>query len=95
MANFISDVDLALQDGEFAPVLSADEPADLAGAQWVKIPDDASSVVVRKYIGDPVSEELATPRIDALDPTRTATGCRPSGCADSRRSRRRVRNATS
>jgi hypothetical protein len=67
MANYLSDVDLALSDGEFALVLSADEPSDLAGAQWIEIPDDASSVVVREYIGDPASEVLATMRIDALD----------------------------
>jgi hypothetical protein len=75
MANYVSDADLALQPGgcggEFALVLSSEEPAepaDLAGAQWVKIPDDASSVVVREYIGDPASETLATMRIEALDP---------------------------
>jgi hypothetical protein len=72
MANYVSDVDLALKpgerSGEFALVLSADEPADLAGGQWVQIPDDASSVVVREYIGDRASEELATMRIVALDP---------------------------
>jgi hypothetical protein len=68
MANYVSDVDLALTSGEFALVLSAEEPADLAGAQWVKIPDDASSVVVREYIGDPAAEELATMAIEALDP---------------------------
>jgi len=68
MANYVSDVDLALSAGEFALVLAADEPADLAGAQWVKIPDDASSVVVREYIGDPRTEQLAALRIDALDP---------------------------
>ncbi|OBG26644.1 DUF1214 domain-containing protein [Mycobacterium sp. 852002-51057_SCH5723018] len=68
MANYLGDVDLALSDGEFALVLSADEPSDLAGAQWVKIPDDASSVVVREYIGDPASEVPATMRINALDP---------------------------
>jgi hypothetical protein len=68
MANYVSDVDLALSAGEFALVLSADEPADLAGAQWVKIPDDASSIVVREYIGDPRFEQLATLRIGALDP---------------------------
>jgi hypothetical protein len=68
MANYVRDVDLALNAGEFALVLSAAEPADLAGAQWVKIPDDASSVVVREYIGDPTSEELTTMRIEALDP---------------------------
>ncbi len=68
MANYVSDVDLALRGGEFALVLSAEEPADLAGAQWVKIPGDASSVVVREYIGDPGSERLTTLRVEALDP---------------------------
>lgn len=68
MAGYVSDVDLALSAGEFALVLAADEPSDLAGAQWVKIPDDASSVVVREYIGDRAREELATLRIEALDP---------------------------
>lgn len=68
MAAYISDVDLALSSGEFALVLSADEPSDLAGAQWVKIPPDASSVVVREYIGDRAREELARLQIEALDP---------------------------
>jgi Protein of unknown function (DUF1214) len=71
MSNYVGDTDLALSSGEFALVLSSEkpaEPADLAGAQWVQIPDDASSVVVREYIGDPASEELATMRIVALDP---------------------------
>lgn len=68
MAGYVSDSDLVLGSGEFALVLSADEPSDLAGAQWVQIPDDASSVVVREYIGDRASEELAALRIEALDP---------------------------
>ena len=68
MANYVSDTDLTLSGDEFALVLASEEPADLAGAQWVKIPDDASSVVVREYIGDPASETLATMRIEALDP---------------------------
>ncbi|OBG67731.1 MULTISPECIES: DUF1214 domain-containing protein [unclassified Mycobacterium] len=68
MAGYVSDVDLALASGEFAVVLSADQPSELAGAQWVRIPDDASSVVVREYIGDRAQEELATLRIEALDP---------------------------
>ena len=68
MAGYLSDTDLTLSSGEFALVLSAHEPADLAGAQWLQIPGDASSVVVREYIGDPASEELATLRIEALDP---------------------------
>jgi len=68
MSNYVSDVDLNLTAGEFALILSSDEPADLAGARWVQIPHDASSVVVREYIGDPASEELATMRIEALNP---------------------------
>ncbi|BBY03556.1 DUF1214 domain-containing protein [Mycobacterium seoulense] len=68
MAGYVSDGDLALDSGEFALVLSADEPSELAGAQWVQIPADASSLVVREYIGDRAREELATLRIEALDP---------------------------
>jgi hypothetical protein len=72
MSTYVSDTDLALESGEssgeFALVLSRDEPADAAGARWVQIPDDASSVVVREYIGDRAAEELATLRIEALDP---------------------------
>jgi hypothetical protein len=68
MSTYVSDTDLALTSSEFALVLSADEPSDLAGAKWVQIPDDASSVVVREYLGDRGSEELATLRIETLDP---------------------------
>ncbi len=68
MSNYVGDTNLALNSGEFALVLSADEPADLGGAQWVQIPDDASSVVVREYIGDRDSEAPATMRIEARDP---------------------------
>ena len=71
MSNYVGDANLALNDDEFALVLSAQEPgdpSDLAGAQWVQIPDDASSVVVREYIGDRAAEQLATLRIEALDP---------------------------
>jgi len=68
MSNYVGDAGLALTAGEFALELSADEPADLNGGQWVKIPDDASSVVVREYIGDRASEELVALRIEALDP---------------------------
>jgi Protein of unknown function (DUF1214) len=68
MSSYVSDVDLALDGDQFALVLSAQEPDDLDGAQWVQIPEDASSVVVREYIGDRAAEELATLRIEALDP---------------------------
>lgn len=68
MAAYVSDTDLTLDSGDFALVLSADEPPDLAGAQWVKIPADASSVVVREYIADRAGEKLAALHIEALDP---------------------------
>jgi Protein of unknown function (DUF1214) len=68
MAGYVSDVDLALSSGEFALMLSANEPSDLGGDQWVKIPDDASSVVVREYIGDRATEELSALRIEGLEP---------------------------
>jgi Protein of unknown function (DUF1214) len=55
--------------GRFAVVLSTDEPSvdELDGAQWLAIPRDASSLVVREYVGDASTEVPATLRIDALD----------------------------
>ncbi len=49
-------------------MFSAAEPpqADLDGAQWIAIPEDASSLVVREYIGDATTEESATLSIDSL-----------------------------
>src|ERR1700742_2184859 len=71
MSNYVSDADLALDParrwGEFTLMLSTDEPVDLGGARWVPIPADASSVVVREYIGHRASEKPATLRIEALD----------------------------
>jgi Protein of unknown function (DUF1214) len=72
MSNYVGDGDLSSSNGEFALVLSAQDPGELGGAQWVQIPDDASSVVVREYIGDRGAEELATLRIEALDPAPVA-----------------------
>ena len=71
MAAYVSDCDLALDaDGRFAFVLAATEPspAELAGASWVPVPEDASGVVVRQYIADRTVEELAEFTIDNLDP---------------------------
>src|SRR5215208_4369610 len=36
-------------------------------AQWIPIPPDASSIVVREYIGDPDTEEPATMNIECVD----------------------------
>ena len=43
MAGYLSDVDLALNSGEFNVVLAAQEPADRGSAQWLPIPADASA----------------------------------------------------
>jgi uncharacterized protein DUF1214 len=67
MAAYVSDTDLKLVDGEFALVFAATQPADLAGAQWVQVPQDATSIVVREYIGDANTEHQATLRIEPLD----------------------------
>ena len=50
-------------------MLAADEPdgAELDGAVWVPIPDDASAVVVRQYIADRSAEVAAELAIAPLD----------------------------
>ncbi len=70
MAGYVSDTDLVLDSGSFTLVFSAAEPspAALGTAQWVPIPADASSIVVREYVGDPDTEQPATLHIEALDP---------------------------
>ena len=62
---YLSDKTLELdQDGNFTLILSQ-EPTDISG-QWVKIPDDASGILVRQYIANRKKEELATLNIDIL-----------------------------
>jgi hypothetical protein len=60
MAAYLSDTDLKLDSGAFTLVFAATEPAELGDAQWVPIPLDASSIVVREYIADAAAEEPAT-----------------------------------
>jgi len=69
MAGYLSDTGLKLSSGSFAFVLSATEPPAnvLGSAQWVEIPPDASSIVVREYIADPPTEDPATMAIECLD----------------------------
>lgn len=69
MAGYVSDADLDLDDGAFELVFAPTEPPKevLRAAQWIEIPQDASSIVVREYIGDAATEVPATMRIDALD----------------------------
>lgn len=67
MAGYCSDTDLKLDSGSFTLVFAASEPADLGDAQWVPIPPDASSIVVREYIGDAAAEEPASMDIECLD----------------------------
>ena len=69
MAGYLSDTDLKSSSGSFTLVFSAAEPPadDLGAAQWVPIPPDASSIVVREYIGDASAEESATLAIECTD----------------------------
>ncbi|MGX9790908.1 DUF1214 domain-containing protein [Mycobacterium sp. MMS18-G62] len=69
MAGHLGDTDLKVTSGSFSLVLSAAEPsADILGsAQWIPIPADAASIVVREYIGDPHTEEPATMTIECVD----------------------------
>jgi hypothetical protein len=69
MAAYVSDTDLKLIGGEFALVFAATEPprAELDGAQWVQIPADATSIVVREYIAGADTEQSAELRIEPLD----------------------------
>lgn len=71
MAVNVPDRDLVLgADGSFELVLSEKEPdaSELGRASWVRIPDDASAIVVRQYVADAGEEEPATYQIDTLDP---------------------------
>lgn len=70
MAAHLSDTDLLIRDGAFSIVVSADGPADLDDAQWLQVPADAASIVVREYIGDAATEIGATLDIETLDPPR-------------------------
>ncbi len=70
MATYVSDRDLDVDgEGNFAFVLASGEPsaADLGGRPWVPVPEDASSIVVRQYVADPLEERLATFEIQPLE----------------------------
>ncbi|VEG53769.1 Uncharacterised protein [Mycolicibacterium aurum] len=69
MAAYLGDRELDCREGAFAFVLSATAPAAdvLAGAQWLQVPEDASAIVVREYIGDVDTETAATMTIECLD----------------------------
>jgi hypothetical protein len=69
MAAYVSDTDMQLDSGKFALVFSASEQtqAELDGARWVQIPEDATSIVVREYIADAKDEQQATLHIEPLN----------------------------
>lgn len=67
MAAYLSDTDLKLDGDTFTIVVSAERPAGLDGAQWLQIPADAASIVVREYVGDAATETPATLQIETLD----------------------------
>src|SRR5882672_9121140 len=50
MAGYLSDTDLQLDAGAFSIVVSASGPENLGDAQWLQIPADAASIVVREYV---------------------------------------------
>ncbi|OAN39647.1 DUF1214 domain-containing protein [Mycolicibacterium iranicum] len=70
MAAYLGDSELLCSRGTFELVVSATEPSpDILGtAQWLQVPEDASSIVVREYIADFATELPATMRIECLDP---------------------------
>ncbi len=70
MTAHLSDSDLRTEGGRFALVFATERPtpAELDGAQWIPVPADTSSIVVREYIGDPAAERPASLSIEALDP---------------------------
>lgn len=65
MSGYVSDTDLALRDGAFTMVLSEHRPD--GDEHWVPIPADASSIVVREYVGDAAAERPATLHIETLN----------------------------
>jgi len=70
-ATYVSDRDLELdRSGSFSLVLASEEPpaVELDGSTWVPIPEDASAVLVRQYVADRDTEQLAEFRIESLDP---------------------------
>ena len=79
MSNYLSDRDLVLDEqGRFNVVFAAARPGDdeLAGAQWVEIPNDASSIVVRDYVADPSTEipvQLHISRLGEVAPPAAVT----------------------
>lgn len=66
---FTSDYDLAPPSQDFALVLATNKPTPevLGDARWIEIPEDASAIVVREYIGDPATERVGRLDIAALD----------------------------
>jgi hypothetical protein len=69
MSNYLGDRDLVLDaDGAFNVVFAATRPddAELSGAQWIEIPADASSIVIRDYIADPDTQVPAALQIARL-----------------------------
>ena len=71
MAGYLSDRDLRSHaDGSFEIVLARERPApeELRSATWLAIPDDASAIVARQYIGDRAREVPASYSIETINP---------------------------
>ncbi|MCW2669875.1 MAG: hypothetical protein JWO27_1772 [Frankiales bacterium] len=68
-AVYVSDTELELDAyGSFDLVLRATRPEGSDSGQWVEIPEDASAIIVRQYIGDRGVEVPAELQIDPLEP---------------------------
>ena len=66
MAAFVNDQTIDFDDqGNFDLILSQSDPG--GPGQWVQIPEDASSVMLRQYLADRSTEELVRIHIEALD----------------------------
>lgn len=84
-AAYLSDRDLTLDsDGGFSVVVSAEKPTadELGNATWLEVPKDASAIVVREYIADRSTEDLATlviEPLDAVSPPRLPTDAEIAG----------------
>lgn len=66
-ARYVSDTQLALDDdGRFELVFAPSDPG--TGRPWIEVPDDASAIVVRQYLADRATEQLATYDIEQVGP---------------------------
>ncbi|MBW2725805.1 MAG: DUF1214 domain-containing protein [Deltaproteobacteria bacterium] len=82
MAAFLNDQTIEFDaEGDFVLLLSQQRPE--ADGQWVEIPEDASSIMMRQYIADRDREELVSIEIAPLGEPPAIYDTRDSDIADS------------